>query len=160
MMRDALLAGGVIAASAIAALIALDPGPLTRPHFGFVASAPERSDSAASASGSVKSHATTHVRRPVTDASALTKQIGFGPPSKETKANDATMVMLVPDLPRANSESPPPSGVWNDQGSAAPVSGNNSQPLPAIAMSAVGGISAPSISPTGGSPSAPPRSSI
>jgi galactose oxidase-like protein len=157
MMRDALLAGGVIAASAVAALIALDPGPLTRPHFGFVAPVSERSDSAGSASGSVKSHATTHVRHAVTDADALPKQIGFAPPSKKTKTTDATMVMLVPDLPHDNSE-PPPSGVWNDQGSAAPVGGNNSQPSQAIAMSAVGGISAPPISPTGALPASPASS--
>jgi len=158
MMRDALLAGGVIAASAVAALIALDPGPLTRPHFGFVAAVSERSDSAGSSSGSVKSHATTHVRHAATDTGALPKQIGFGPSSKKTKTSDATMVMLVPDLPHDNSE-PPPSGVWNDQGSAAPVSGNNSQPSQAIAMSAVGGISAPPISPTGALPASPASSS-
>src|SRR5260370_5551240 len=139
LMRDALLAGGVIAAGVVAALIALDPGAVPRPRFGFAAPVSERSGSAASASGSVKSHATTHARHAVTDAGALPKQIGFGPPSKKTKTSDATMVMLVPDLPRDNSE--PPFGVWNDQGSAAPVSGNNSQPPPAIAMSAVGGIS-------------------
>ncbi len=37
------------------------------------------------------------------------------------------------------------------QGSAAPVNGANSQPPGPIAMSAVGGISAPLTSPTGGS---------
>ena len=158
LMRDALLAGGVIAASAIAALIALDRGPLTRPRFGFVGSVPEHSDSIVSASGPIKSRATTHAGHAVPAASALPKQIGFAPPPEKTKAGDTTMVMLVPDLPRANPESQPPSGVWNDQGSAAPVSGNNSQPLPAIAMSAVGGISAPSISPTGALPSAPASS--
>ncbi len=157
-MRDALLAGGVIAASAIAALIALDPGAVPRPHFGFVASVSEHADSAGSASGAVKSKATSHVLHAVPAASALPKQIGFGPPSKETKAGDAPLVMMVPDLPHQNSESPPPSGVWNDQGSAAPVSGSNSQPPPAIAMSAVGGISAPPISPTGSLPSAPASS--
>lgn len=41
LMRDALLAGGVIAASAVAALIALDRGPGARPHFGFAISTPE-----------------------------------------------------------------------------------------------------------------------
>ena len=47
LMRDALLAGGVIAASAVAALIALDRGTLLRPHFNFAISAPEHSDAAA-----------------------------------------------------------------------------------------------------------------
>ena len=157
-MRDALLAGGVIAASAVAALIALDPGAVPRPHFGFVAPISERSDSAGTASGSAKSSATTPTRHAVPAASALPKQIGSEPPSKETKAGDATMVMMVPDLPHDNSEASPPSGVWNDQGSAAPINGNNSQPPPALAMSAVGGISAPPISPTGSSPSAPASS--
>jgi hypothetical protein len=157
LMLNALLAGGVIAASAVAALIALDRGPVPRPHFGFGASVPGHSDSAGSTSGSVKSSATTHARA-IPGASALPKQIGFGPPSKNTKPSDPTMVMMVPDLPRDNSESPPPSGVWNDQGSAAPVSGSNSQPPPALAMSAVGGISAPPISPTGGSPTSPASS--
>ena len=158
LMRDALLAGGVIAASAVAALIALDPGAVPRPHFGFVASISEHADSAGSASGAVKSKATSHAVHAVPAASALPKQIGFGPPSKETKAGDTPLVMMVPDLPHQNSESPPPSGVWNDQGSAAPVNGSNSQPPPAIAMSAVGGISAPPISPTGSLPSAPASS--
>jgi hypothetical protein len=65
-----------------------------------------------------------------------------------------TVVVMVPDLPRENPE-PPPSGVWNDQGSAAPVTGSNSQPPGPIAMSAVGGISAPLTSPTGKSLGSP-----
>jgi len=153
-MRDALLAGGVIAAGAVAALIALDRGPGARPHFGFGISAPEHSDGVAASSR--KGSVATHVHHASAAASALPKQIGFGPPSPKAKPSDATVVMMVPDLPRENNPEPPPSGVWNDQGSAGPITGGNSQPPGPIAMSAVGGISAPLTSPAGASlPSSP-----
>jgi Galactose oxidase, central domain len=156
LIRDALLAGGVIAASAVAALIALDRGPLPRHLFGFVASVSEHSEEVGSASGVAKSRTATHVRHADEAASALPQQIGFGPPESKKKSKDMTVVVMVPDLPRENPEPPQSSGVWNDQGSAAPVTGGNSQPPGPIAMSAVGGISAPLTSPTGGSlPSAP-----
>jgi hypothetical protein len=154
LIRDALLAGGVIAASAVAALIALDRGPISRHHFGFVTSASERSDDVSPASGFAKSSAATHVRHAADAASARARQIGFGPPESKRKPSDMTVVVMVPDLPRENPE-PPPSGVWNDQGSAAPVTGSNSQPPGPIAMSAVGGISAPLTSPTGKSLGSP-----
>jgi Galactose oxidase, central domain len=157
LIRDALLAGGVIAASAVAALIALDRGPAPHHHFGFVASASEHSDDAGSASGFAKPSAATHVRHAAA-ASALPQQIGFGPPKPRKKSGDATVVMMVPDLPRENPE-PPPTGVWNDQGSTGPVTGGNQQPPAPIAMSAVGGISAPLTSPTGSLPSSPASSS-
>ncbi|MFZ0677130.1 Kelch repeat-containing protein [Candidatus Binatus sp.] len=160
LIRDALLAGGIIAAGAVAALIALDRGPAPRPHFGFVASATDHIDRAFHSS---KSTATTHVHHaaPATSAAALPRQIGFGPPKSKGKSSDSTVVMMVPDLPSENTEPPTSSsGVWNDQGSAGPVSGNNSQPPGPIAMSAVGGISAPLTSPAGASlPSSPAASS-
>jgi Galactose oxidase, central domain len=158
LIRDALLAGGVIAASAVAALIALDRGPLPRHHFGFVASASEHSEDVRSASGFKKSTAATHVRDAAPVARSLHQQIGFAPPESKKKSKDMTVVVMVPDLPRENSE-PPPSGVWNDQGSAAPVTGSNSQPSGQIAMSSVGGISAPITSPIGGSSLSSPASS-
>lgn len=150
LIRDALLAGGVIAASAVAALISLDRGQVPRSHFGFVATASEHSDEAGSSSGFAKSHTATHPRRAAPAASALPRQIGFGPAKPKKKSGDTTVVVMVPDLPRENSE-PPPSGVWNDQGSAVPVGGSNAQAAGPIAMNAVGGISAPLTSPTGGS---------
>jgi Galactose oxidase, central domain len=160
LIRDALLAGGVIAASAVAALIALDRGPGARPHFGFAISTPEHSDAAAAPSRAGTSSVAKHVRNASVPAKALPKQIGFGPPSPKAKPSDATVVMMVPDLPRENNPEPPPSGVWNDQGSAAPVSGSNAQAPGPIALSAVGGISAPLTSPTGASlPSSPAASS-
>jgi hypothetical protein len=158
LIRDALLAGGVIAASAVAALIALDRGPLPRHHFGFVASASEHSEDASSASGFAKSRAATHVRDAAHVAKSLSRQIGFAPPESKKNSKDMTVVVMVPDLPRENPEPPPSPGVWNDQGSAAPVAGSNSQPPGPIAMSAVGGISAPLTSPIGGSSLSAPTS--
>jgi Galactose oxidase, central domain/Kelch motif len=157
LIRDALLAGGVIAASAVAALIALDRGPIPRPHFGFAESELEHR-AAGSSSGFAKSVAATHERRASSAANGLSKQIGFAPDKSKLKSGDSTVVMMVPDLPHENPEAPP-SGVWSDQGSASPVSGSNSQPPGAIAMSAVGGISAPLTSPTGGSLPGSPASS-
>jgi len=158
LMRDSLLAGGVIAASCVAALIAMDRGQIPRHHFGSLASAPIHSDSDASASGSGRSGAATHVRRASPAVGSLSQQIGSGPSSPKKKSSDMTLVVMVPDLPRENS-SAPPSGVWNDQGSAGPVTGAGSQAPGLIAMSSTGGVSMPLTSPTGGSlPSSPGRS--
>src|ERR1700722_3967882 len=159
LIRDALLAGGVVAASAVAALIAFDRGPVPRHHFGFGASASSRHSDVRSASRFAKSSVATHMHHATEVASALPQQIGFGPAKSKKKSKDMTVVVMVPDLPRENPEPPPWSGVWNDQGSAAPVTSGNSQPPGPIAMSAVGGISAPLTSPTGGSlPSFPAAS--
>ncbi|MGC2495258.1 kelch repeat-containing protein [Candidatus Binatus sp.] len=160
LIRDALLAGGIIAASAVAALIALDRGPAPRPHFGFVAPATAHSEGAGSSSGFAKSSAPTHERHAPPAAPALPRQIGFGPPKSKEKPGDTTVVVMVPDLPRENPQPPPSSGGWNDQGSAGPVTDNNLQPAGPIAMSAVGGISAPLTSPAGSSlPTSPAASS-
>lgn len=148
LMRDALLAGGVIAASAVAALIAVDRGQLARPHFGFVASAPAHPGGDDSAAASGKSSAASHVRADSHAASAISNQTGFGPHPSKKKSGDTTVVVMVPDLPRENPESPPP-GVWSDQGSGAPVAGTNAQSPALIAMSSTGGISSPLTSPTG-----------
>ena len=81
---------------------------------------------------------------------------------RSRKKNPATRpsVVMVPDLPRENPEPPPSSGGWNDQGSAGPVTDKNLQPAGPIAMSAVGGISAPLTSPAGSSlPTSPAASS-
>ena len=76
--------------------------------------------------------------------------MGIGPDSSKKKSKDMTLLVMVPDLPHVNPESPP-SGVWNDQGSAGPVSGANPQAPGVVAMSATGGVSLPLTSPTGGS---------
>jgi hypothetical protein len=152
LLRDALLAGGVIAAGAVAALIALDRGQGSRPRPGFVSLAPPSADSAAS---TWKSNAPTHVRD-VRSTRDLHQQIGFAPAPKQKRSGDTTVVMMVPDLPQRESSGAAPSGVWNDQGSAAPVVGANAQAPAVIAMSATGGISHPITSPTGQSlPSSP-----
>jgi hypothetical protein len=148
LIRDALLAGGVIAASAVAALVLLDRGPVSRPHFGFIASAPMRAERDDSGSASKKSSMAIHAPAESHVARALSKQIGFAPPASKKKSKDMTLLVMVPDLPRENPE-PSPAGVWNDQGSAAPVSGVNVQAGEPIAMNVVGGISLPLTSPTG-----------
>lgn len=148
LMRDALLAGGVIAASCVSALIAVDRGQLPRPHFGSIASAPMHSESDDSASGS--SSAATHVRRGAPAGGAPSRQVAPGPYSSKKKVSDMTLVIMVPDLPRENAGTPP-SGVWNDQGSAGPVTGGNAPAAGLIAMSSTGGPSLPLTSPTGGS---------
>jgi len=165
LMRDALLAGAVIAASAVWVLVTLDRGPLTHRHFASVVSAPPHygDDSIPAAKTST---AATHAGRASPAASALPQQIGFGPPSPKKKSSDLPLVVMVPDLPSENPEpAPPPPGVWSVQGSAGPVSGVQGQGP--VAMSAVGGISAPLTSPTGqslpalpGSPAAAPGRAI
>ena len=147
-MRDALLAGGVIAASAVAALIAVDRGQVPRPHFGSAALAPMRSDGDYAASGSGTSGAAPHVRRGSPAVGHLPRQAGSGSLSSKKKPGDMTLVVMVPDLPRENSEAPP-TGVWSDQGSAGPVAGAGSQAAGLIAMSSTGGVSMPLTSPTG-----------
>lgn len=145
LLRDALLAGGVIAASAVAALIALDRGQGSRPRPGFVSLTPLSVEAAAS---TWKSAALTHVHdaRSTRD---LNQQIGFAPAARKKKSGDTTVVVMVPDLPQRESSVAAPSGVWNDQGSAAPVPGANTQAPAVIAMSTTGGISHPITSPTG-----------
>ena len=148
LIRDALLAGGVIAASAVATLVLLDRGQVTRPYFAFIGSASMRPDRDDSRSASKKSSTTNHKLAESHVARALSKQIGFGPPAPKKKSKDMTLVVMVPDLPHDNPETPP-IGVWNDQGSAAPVSGSGTQPTEPIALNLVGGISLPLTSPTG-----------
>ncbi len=151
LIRDALLAGGVIAGSCIAVLIAVDRGQAPRPHLVSLVSAPIHSDGDDSTSRLVKSGAATKLRRASPAAGAASQQIGSARPSPKKKSSDMTVVVMVPDLPaRENPEAPPP-GVWSDQGSAAPVTGANSQAAGLIAMSSVGGASMPLTSPTGGS---------
>ena len=64
-----------------------------------------------------------------------------------------TLVVMVPDLPPRENPGAPPRGVWSDQGSAAPVTGANSQAPGLIAMSSGGGSNSPAISNPGGHPS-------
>ncbi len=145
-MRDALLTGGVIAAGAIAALIALDHGAPLSSHFSSVVSAPDRSD--APAAGMKTSRAAIDARG---DALAVAKpqQIGLAPSSAKKKSSGPTLVVMVPDLPPRQSPVAPNSGMWIEQGSGGPVTGPNPQGSGPIAMGVVGGVSAPLTSPTG-----------
>jgi len=148
-MRAALLAGAAIAASVAVLLTVVDRGPVSPPRFDSMAFVPTHADVHASTSKSEASAAASSAAR------ALPKQIGFAPPPSKKKS-DMTLVVMVPDLPPSENPEPPQSSGWTVQGSAAPVSGTNVQPPGPIAMSAVGGISAPLTSPAGGSlPSSP-----
>jgi len=149
LMRAALLAGAAIAASVAVLLTVVDRGPVSPPRFDSMAFVPTHADVHASTSKSEASAAASSAAR------ALPKQIGFAPPPSKKKS-DMTLVVMVPDLPPSENPEPPQSSGWTVQGSAAPVSGTNVQPPGPIAMSAVGGISAPLTSPAGGSlPSSP-----
>jgi Galactose oxidase, central domain len=148
LMRDALLAGGVIAASAMAALIALDRGQPSHPHFNSVASTPIRPDDPTHGLA-ISSAAATGALGKSPAFGQLPQQIGFSPPAPKHKSGDMTVVVMVPDLPPRENPVAPNSGGWIEQGSGAPVTGANSQSAGLIAMSAVGGISAPLTSPTG-----------
>jgi hypothetical protein len=152
LMRDALLAGGVIAASALTALIALDRGQLTRPHFNSTAT---RSDGGAATAQLRTSSAATDARHESPAAGKLAQQIGAAPSSAKKKSGDMTVVVMVPDLPPRENPGAPETGAWSYQGGAAPVTGANPQGSGPIAMAAVGGISAPLTSPTGQLPSSP-----
>jgi len=148
-MRAALLAAAVAATSAALLLIVVDRGQVSPPHFDSMAFVPTHSDVHSSTSPSAASGAASSA------AKALPKQIGFAPPPSKKKS-DMTLVVMVPDLPPSENPEPPQSAGWTVQGSAAPVSGANFQPQGPIAMSAVGGVSSPLTSPTGGSlPSSP-----
>ena len=149
LMRAALLAAAVAATSAALLLIVVDRGQVSPPHFDSMAFVPTHSDVHSSTSPSAASGAASSA------AKALPKQIGFAPPPSKKKS-DMTLVVMVPDLPPSENPEPPQSAGWTVQGSAAPVSGTNFQPPGPIAMSAVGGVSSPLTSPTGGSlPSSP-----
>ena len=139
LIRGALLAGGVIAGSCIAVLIAVDRGQAPRPHFVSIVSAPIHSEGDDSTSRLGTSGAATKVRRASPAAGAASQQIGSTPSSPKEKSSDMTLVVMVPDLPPRENPGAPPRGVWSDQGSAAPVTGANSQAPGLIAMSAVGG---------------------
>jgi hypothetical protein len=146
LMRDALLAGGVIAAGAIAGLIALDHGAPLSSHFSSVVSAPDRPD--APAAGLKTPRAAIDARG---DALAVARpqQIGLAPSSAKKKSSGPTLVVMVPDLPPRQNPVAPNSGMGIEQGSGGPVTGPNPQGSGPIAMGVVGGVSAPLTSPTG-----------
>jgi len=127
LMRDALLAGVVIAASAAAVLVTLDRGPQPKRHFGSVpAAATHYADDSIPAAKT--SSAATHVGHPSTASSARPQQIGFSPPSQKKQSDDTPLVVMVPDLPGENpAPLPPPPGAWTEQGSAGPVTGVQGQ---------------------------------
>jgi hypothetical protein len=157
LIRDALLAGGVIAASCVTALIAVDHSQVPRPHFDIATSVPMDSDGHDSAPAARLSSAasSSHVRHASSAAAGPSQQSAAGLVTSKPKSRDTTVVVMIPDSPRENPE-PPPPGVWNDSGSASPVNGGNVQVQGVIANSSTGGVSSPLTSPTGGPlPSSP-----
>ncbi|HSU90191.1 MAG TPA: kelch repeat-containing protein [Sporolactobacillaceae bacterium] len=156
-----MLAGGVIAAGCIAALVAMDRSPRPRPHIGTVAAAHTESER----EGALPSGAIGHKRHEAPDAK-LASQSSSSTTHKKKKADDMTMFVMVPDLPRENSAAAnAPTGVWSDQGSAGPVNGpNGPQTGGLVSMASIGGQSLPLTSPTGqpagGLPTAPGGGSI
>lgn len=147
LIRDALLAGGVIAAGCVAALVSMDRGSIRRIHFGFVATPPAASDVYAHSSKS-----TLTLKRVTPRAADLpgieSQQNGSRSGSTSKGPNDMTVVMMVPDLPRENSGSAP-TGVWSDQGGAVPITGAGPQGAGVVALAGTGGVSLPLTSPTG-----------
>ena len=147
LIRDALLAGGVIAAGCIAALIAMDRNPRPRPHISTVASANVESER----DGSAPSSTLGHKHHTVPDAK-LSSQSSNSTTHKKKK-DDMTLFVMVPDLPHENSATAnSPTGVWSDQGSAGVVNGPNGNPQTGglVSMASIGGQSLPLTSPTAG----------
>jgi len=148
LIRDALLAGGVIAAGCIAALIAMDRNPRPRAHISTVTTAnidSERAGSAASSTLGHKHHAAPDAK--------LASQSSNQKTPKRKKSGDMTLFVMVPDLPHENSATVnSPTGVWSDQGSAGVVNGPNGNPQTGglVSMASIGGQSLPLTSPTGG----------
>jgi len=146
LIRDALLAGGVIAAGCIAALIAVDRSPRPRPHIGTAATSradSEREESAPSSAVGHKHHALPDTK--------LASQSSDSAKPKKKKVDDMTMFVMVPDLPREIPDTPP-TGVWSEQGSPGPVIVANGNPQTGglISMASIGGESLPLTSPTSG----------
>lgn len=147
LIRDALLAGGVIAAGCVAALVSVDRVQRPRPHIATAVTAPvniERVDSAPSSALSHKRHAAPTAK--------LASQSSTSAPVTKKKPDDMTLFVMVPDLAREIPDAPP-TGVWSDQGSAGPVGNGNSntQAGGLVSMASIGGPSLPLTSPTGGS---------
>jgi len=94
--------------------------------------------------------------RRVAPTAKLASQSSTSATPKKKKADDSTLFVMVPDLPRETATSPP-AGVWSDQGSAGPV-GNGNASAGLISLASVGGPSLPLTSPTGGSSGGLPAS--
>jgi hypothetical protein len=146
LMRDALLAGGVIAASCVATLVSMDRGSIRPVHIGTVATPPAASDVFESAPKSLITKRI--VPRSDRAPGIKSQQDSMRPIAATKRSNDMTVVIMVPDLPRENSGSPP-TGVWSDQGGAASITGAGPQGAGAVALASTGGLSLPLTSPTG-----------
>lgn len=148
LIRDALLAGGVVAAGVIAALVAVDRSPRPRAHIGNVVTSCADIDSEDSA----PSRAVSHEKHAITPPKLASQSVGSVSPKKK-KSEDTTLLVMLPDTLR-NIPDSPPAGIWSDQGSPAPAGNSNSNAPTGgfISMSSIGGTSLPLTSPTGSSP--------
>ncbi|HYL58102.1 MAG TPA: kelch repeat-containing protein [Candidatus Acidoferrales bacterium] len=142
LMRDAILAGVIIAVGGISALIALDRKPVSRSYPDAVMS-PEVSIKP----GAPAPSTLTIARHPAAALNAGSQQSTDPAKSKKKKSDDMTLLVMVPDLPHETAN-PPPTGVWSDQGS--PGSTGNSGPAGLVALaSTTGQPSLPLTSPSG-----------
>jgi hypothetical protein len=143
LMRDAILAGVIIAVGGISALIALDSKPVSRSHADAIAPPEESPRPHGPASSTL-----TIARHPASELSASSQQSTDAAKPKKKKSDDMTLVVMVPDLPRETTN-PPATGIWSDQGSPGPMTGN-SGPAGLVALSSTTGQpSLPLTSPSG-----------
>jgi hypothetical protein len=143
LMREAILAGVIIAVGGISALIALDNKPASHKPADAIASREEASKPRAPASSTltIAPHAASVVTAPSQQSADPAK-------SKKKKSDDGTLLVMVPDLPRETTN-PPSTGVWSDQGSPGATTGN-SGPAGLVALSSTTGQpSLPLTSPSG-----------
>lgn len=133
LIRDAILAGVIIAVGGISALIALDSKPVAHRH----------ADAAASPDILAKhdeptSWTATRARHVAHALNASSQQLPASAKSKKKKSDDSTLFVMVPDLPR-EATNPPPTGVWSDQGSAVPMTGGGTGAAGLVALAATTG---------------------
>lgn len=150
LIRDALLAVGVISTASAVALFVADRGSQPRPPEVVAEStAPAEAAPAESAPASVPSR-----EEHALPAAKLAAQSSTAAPVQKKKLDDSTLLIMVPDLPEEEATMPP-TGVWSDQGSAGPVTNLNANNSASgfVSMASVGGTSLPLTSPTGASSS-------
>jgi Kelch motif len=157
LVRVALLGVGAISAASGVVLLVAGSGPQSHPHeIATVVTAGPDTRRKESSPSKPPSH-----EEPTLPPAKLASQSSAPAPIKKKKLDDMTVLIMVPDLPPQDATTPPPAGIWSDQGSPSPVVGSgNSNTFPGgeIALASVGGPSHPLTSPTGESSSGFPGS--
>ena len=146
LIRDAILAGVIIAVGGISALITLDSKPVAHRHADAAASPDVLAKHDAPTSWTA-----TRARHVAHALNASSQQLPASAKSKKKKSDDSTLFVMVPDLPRETTN-PPPTGVWSDQGSAVPMTGGTGPAGLVSLASTTGQPSLPLTSPTGATP--------